>query len=213
MSKRAVIFLNGNPPSDDLAEKIDFGDAFVVCADGAYDYASKFCRPDLLVGDFDSLSSEADESVCIERVPVKKDFTDSQLAVHRAVENGCDTIDIYGAFGGRRDHELVNYSLLALADRLGVAAVLRGEEGDVAFVTPSRPFSARLEKGATVSLVPYSDNVHILYTKGLLFEAADVSVDKTEIFTTSNVVSGDAVEYRLTCGTALLLYENRRIRT
>ena len=40
-----------------------------------------------------------------------------------------------------------------------------------------------------------------------------MGVDKTVIFTTWNVVSGDAVEYRLTCGTALLLYENRRIRT
>lgn len=206
--KRAVIFLNGDKPSDDILKKIDFDGSFVICADGAYAYAERFCRPDLLIGDFDSFKGTIPEDTERMEFPVKKDFTDSQLALRYAVCRGFGDISIYGAFGGRRDHEMVNYSLLALADSLNSTAVLKGDFFNVYFVTENKPFIGSVQIGKSVSLVPYSDRVHILYTKGLLFDAHDVEVNKTEIFTTSNTAVKRNVEYRLSEGTALLFCEN-----
>lgn len=207
--KKAVIFLNGDKPDEASIGRIDFINSFVICADGAYDYAKNFCNPNLLVGDFDSLKDKsALETVNSEKYPVKKNYTDSELALNRAIENGYNYIEIYGAFGGRKDHEFVNYSLLAIADSKNCEAVLRGGLSDVFYVTPQRPFKKNLPIGKTVSLVPYSDRVHILYTKGLLFSAEDISVDKIHIFTTSNCVIDAEVEYCLRDGTALLFAEN-----
>lgn len=207
--EKAIIFLNGEQPRSDSVAKIDFDKVFVICADGAYDYALEFCVPDLLIGDFDSLQDVGSvNALNVERFPVGKNHTDAQLAVRRAVELGFRCIDIYGAFGLRPDHALVNYSLLALAHSLNASAVLRGGDFDVHFVTPERPFAGAVEKDKIVSLVPYSDSVHILYTKGLRYKAENVCVDKTEIFTTSNTSCCGEIEYRLKFGTALLFVEN-----
>lgn len=206
---KAVIFLNGEPPLERAVAQIDFSSSFVICADGAVDYASEFCRPDLVVGDFDSSRGFAlSEDIAVERFPVKKNRTDAQIAVMRAVELGFKEIEIYGAFGLRPDHELVNYALLPLAYSLGSRAVLKGGMFDVCFVAPGSEFVGNVEKNKIVSLVPYTDRVHILYTKGLLYEANDVDVDKIDIFTSSNAACGGVVRYCLASGTALLFVEN-----
>jgi thiamine pyrophosphokinase len=208
MKNKALIFLNGNAPDVMTLRKIDFSASFVICADGAYNYLRGFCRPDLVIGDFDSLQSDLPADIDFEKYPVKKDYTDSQLALRRAVEFGYKDIEIYGAFGDRPDHVMVNYSLLALADKMNCRAAISGEKFDVYYVTCEKPFIKTVESGKTVSLVPYSDRAHILYTKGLMFDARDVWVDKTAVFTTSNVATGGTVEYVLKDGTALLFVEN-----
>ncbi|MCI9031078.1 MAG: thiamine diphosphokinase [Clostridia bacterium] len=207
--RKAVIFLNGEPPREQAVSEIDFRSSFVICADGAADYASKFCRPDLLIGDFDSITSHGlFEDVDMEKFPVKKNCTDAQLAVERAARLGFEEIEIYGAFGLRPDHELVNYALLPLAHSLGCVAVLKGGMFDVFFVARGKEFVMEVEKDKIVSLVPYSDSVHILYTEGLLYEAKDVCVDKINVFTSSNAACGGVVRYCLDRGTALLFVEN-----
>ena len=206
---KAVIFLNGEPPRDKAVARVDFFDSFVICADGAFGYVSKCCRPDLVLGDFDSVDERLiPDGVPVERFPVKKNSTDAQLAVLKASQLGFDKMEIYGAFGLRPDHELVNYALLPLAYSLGGDAVLKGGMFDVYFVARDREFVKDVDKNKIVSLVPYSDNVHILYTKGLLYESKDVCVDKISIFTSSNASCGGVVRYCLGSGTALLFVEN-----
>ncbi len=206
--KGALLFLNGRAPRSEILRKIDFADFFVVCADGAYNYLREYCRPDLLIGDFDSLQGDLPKDIHSEKYPVKKDYTDSQLALRRIAERGFKLVDIYGSFGDRPDHVMINYSLLSMADGLGCTAVIRDELFDVYYITERKPFKQTVKIGKTVSLVPYGDKTHILYTKGLLFDACDVWVDKANIFTTSNTAVGEDVEYVLKCGAALLFVEN-----
>ncbi len=70
-------------------------------------------EPAILIGDFDSLS---DVSLLLnreyKRYPVKKDDTDTELAIQYAIEHGYDEIDIYGAIGGRIDHFMAMLSIL-----------------------------------------------------------------------------------------------------
>lgn len=208
--KDALIFLNGEPPSEASLKRVNFDEVFTICADVApLKYLTKYCRPDLIVGDLDSIPADISlDGLKIEKYPVEKNDTDSQLAVIRAVEMGFFNLSIYGAFGGRIDHEILNYSLLALADSLGASAGLRGGKFDVDFLTPSRPFVRKMENGKIVSLVPYGGSAHILLTKGLYFHAENVVVDTARIFTTSNVVCEGEAEYRLSGGKALLFSEN-----
>ena len=69
----------------------------------------------LAIGDFDSIDANALE-VLRERVPVEtyprdKDLPDSALAIQAALQRGYTDITIYGALGGRIDHQHANLVL------------------------------------------------------------------------------------------------------
>ena len=53
------------------------------------------------------------EHLTFDIVPGVKDYTDSELALLSLAEEGAESIDVYGALGGRKDHELMNIHLLA----------------------------------------------------------------------------------------------------
>ena len=86
---------------------------YVIAADGGW----TACRglgiePDLLLGDFDSLT-DAPDFPHILRAPVEKDDTDTALAVKHGLSLGYDRFRIYGGTGGARlDHTIANLQLL-----------------------------------------------------------------------------------------------------
>ena len=90
-----------------LLEEIARDGDLVVCADKGYQNAKALgFHVNVLVGDFDSLSSIPDDVDEIVKVPAKKDQTDLQLAVDAALERGADDIIIVASTNGRLDHTL-----------------------------------------------------------------------------------------------------------
>ena len=82
--------------------------------------------PHIMVGDFDTLSDEerlkkyAKLDVKIVKHDPVKDFSDSELAVDRAVKDGIKTISVFGALGKRFDHAFANILILQKYKKLGV---------------------------------------------------------------------------------------------
>lgn len=115
--KRCFIFSAGTYYG--LRESPRLGD-LVLAADAGY----RVCLrerivPDLLIGDFDSMDQPADFDR-VRRVPVEKDDTDTMLAVKTALDQGCNTVYIYGGTGGKRlDHTLANLQSLLYLRRRG----------------------------------------------------------------------------------------------
>lgn len=203
--KKGLIFLNGNAPSESVLKNIDFCDKIVVCADGAYDYLSPFCKPDILLGDFDSIR-EVPTSVKTKKFPVDKDYTDGHLCVLEMTELGVDYVEIYGAFGGRPDHEYANFALLALANSLNIFAVVKGDY-DIYFVT--KDISLDVNVGCIVSIVPYSDGAHINITKGLKFCADNLTLNKLHFIGMSNTATSDKIFVSVGEGSVLLFVQRR----
>ena len=108
---------------------VDPGDAqqardadLVIAADGGADHLARWgIEPHLVVGDLDSLGPEQRERLGpdrVERWPVEKDKTDTELAIDRAIARGADEIVLLGALGGPRiDHAVANILTLAFARR------------------------------------------------------------------------------------------------
>ena len=123
--KRCFIFAAGT--FFGLRERPVPGD-FVIAADAGY----RTCQqagivPDLLLGDFDSM--EQPDFPNIHRSPVEKDDTDTMLAVKTALEQGCDTVYIYGGTGGKRlDHTLANLQTLLFLRRRGARGYLYDDD-------------------------------------------------------------------------------------
>ena len=98
----------------EIHSKIDVrsGD-FVIAADGGFCHLRNAgIKPDVLIGDFDSLGHIPDDVDEVMQLPPEKDLTDTQVAVDLAIEKGADEIVIVGSTAGRLDHALSNLAIL-----------------------------------------------------------------------------------------------------
>jgi len=97
-----------------LEETRTAGD-MVICADGGYRVAASLgVKPDLVIGDLDSLSeSKIEAGIEVVRYGREKDFSDFELALKAAVDSKPEHVFVYGALGGRTDHQIINIVLLA----------------------------------------------------------------------------------------------------
>ena len=181
--KEGLIFLNGDAPSEKTLKSISFVGKTVICADGALRYLQKYIEPDVIMGDFDSLGY-IPTGKNVKKFPIDKDYTDGHLVIKEAAELGIDSVERYGGFGGRIDHEYANIALLALADWYEIKAVLKGEKADVYYTKGD--ISIVCGKNKIVSIVPYSDTAHIIQTRGLKFDAGGLMLNKLHLIGMSN---------------------------
>lgn len=189
---KAAVFLNGEFDLDpaDTASGADI----TVCADGAYDYLRGKLVPDVILGDFDSVTKrDFPSSSEIRTFQPEKDYTDGDLAIECAIEKGADEIDVYGAFGGARpDHAYANLSLLYLGKKGGAKVRLLSKKW---VVTLENGFAELATKrGGYVSLVPFFGSSHILSTKGLKYPAHDVKLNREQSLGISNEADGERAE-------------------
>ena len=92
----------------------------LVAVDGGADVLERLgLRPDVLIGDMDSVGESARrtaEQGGVEMIllPTAKDETDAEAALRLVVARGAEQVTVYGALGGPRlDHLLGNLFLLA----------------------------------------------------------------------------------------------------
>ncbi len=97
----------------------------IIAADGGLTHTAALgLRPDVILGDFDSLGYVPTGS---EVFPVEKDDTDSMLAIKRGLELGCDRFYIYGGLDGDRvEHTMANFQALQYISQRGGRGYLIG---------------------------------------------------------------------------------------
>lgn len=125
----------------------------VIAADrGLYYLERRGIRPDLIVGDFDSLG-RTPEGENVLRHPVEKDDTDMLLAVKEGLARGLKTFVLYGGLGGRPDHAYANLQTLTFLAERGAAGYLLGRTSRA---------SGRPGRGHGLSGGPDRDRVRVL---------------------------------------------------
>lgn len=114
MSSHAWVVAGGEPPERRLLGEL-VPPQFVVAADSGADVALGLgLRPDVVVGDFDSVSPEGAAAAPEQRrFPADKDATDLALALAEAHRWGAQSLTVVGGGGGRLDHLLANVATLA----------------------------------------------------------------------------------------------------
>ncbi|MCJ7711876.1 MAG: thiamine diphosphokinase, partial [Chloroflexi bacterium] len=182
--RHALVIANGDVPVRAALDAAwpgwDAAVTDIVAADGGFARARAIgLRPDLLVGDLDSLdpallaAAEAD-GVPARRARPDKDESDAELALLAAIERGATRITVLGAFGGPRlDHALANLWLLA-HPALAPAAIVLLDEGSRVFLVQApgsagEPVACGLPgpDGATITLLPFGGDVAGITTVGL----------------------------------------------
>lgn len=174
----------------------------VICADGGILFYDG--TPDVFIGDFDSYQGEIVDGVTVVKHNPHKNDTDGTLSVEYAVDVlGADEIEIYGATGGREDHVMGNYSLLALANKLGVKAVAREDGLDLFVADGEVSFSA--VKGETVSIIPWGCECTVARSSGLEYTLENLTLTPYDTRGISNVAEGD-VHLEIVKGRALIFH-------
>lgn len=211
MAEKAFIFANGEINDHPVirATLKAHPDALIIAADGGAKAARYFgCAIDRVVGDMDSLSEDlqadlAAEGVILDRYPPQKDETDLELALHYAVRTaGVSWIRLLAWSGGRLDHMLSNIYLLALPLLQGCDVAMLNQNEVVRLLSPGK-YRLNGIPGDTVSLIPLSDTVEGIVTKGLYYPLKGENLVLGPARGVSNVI--DAEDAGLSFETGLLL--------
>ncbi len=197
------IFLSGNPSSGDFYK--DHFEAFrhrqdtVVCADGGYRVARQSgIKPDLVIGDLDSLEDERiEEDIEVRRYSTDKDFSDFELALRVAEEMKPERVYVYGALGGRIDHELTNVLLLSSSKYSAVFI-----EKDVEIYRVIEHLLLKGRKGYFCSLLPLSGPCHVLDMQGFRYTLHD-EVLQPSSRGLSNIITADRATISVRSGSLI----------
>lgn len=151
---RAVVVLNGEPPTVSRLQELAAKGPVYVADGGATICLQAGIRPEWVAGDLDSSDMEAfPEDWEVHHHP-EQTRTDFQKVMGDLPEEITEVL-ILGGLGGRMDHQLTN---LLLASGEPETLGLTFEHGRVRLIriTPSRPFQRDLPVGTTLSLLPVS---------------------------------------------------------
>lgn len=193
-----AIFLNSGIRTDRIirADK-------VLCADGGLAVCP--VKPDVLLGDGDSLTCAIPEGVTVIRHNPHKNDTDGTLAVRYAVDVLHATeIDLYGVLGGRYDHTLGNFTLLSLAHSLGVKCTARESGLDIIYATGK--FELDTEIGDLISVIPYGGDAFVKNYSGLEYPLINLRLTPIDTRGISNVATSKKITLDVVEGDALVFH-------
>lgn len=198
---KAIIFCGGDVSDYGFYNPEDFKGAYILCADGGLRHAKRMgVTPDLVIGDMDSCN--AADGVKCKCFPPEKDFTDTNLCIDNAVEQGCDEIVLIGALGGRRDHEFSHLCLLAYGLKRGVRIVISDKYNEIRMA--DKPFKLKRGSRKYVSFFPFGGRVEGLTIRGLKYETDNMCLEADEVRASSN-------EFTERCGEAEVSFTSGRL--
>jgi thiamine pyrophosphokinase len=193
-----LIFLGGEKPSPELSEIAARRAARIIAADSGFDATRETgIRPDVVTGDFDSIS-EIPASGCAVIPAPEQDATDFQKAL-RQVPPETSSIEILGGTGLRSDHFLTNLLIAAGLDP-AIALVFHDDTQSIYRITPNLPFSMELRPGTTLSLIPFASCDKVT-TSGLHWDLDGASMGPDGQLGQSNRVDQPRVAIDLLEGT------------
>ena len=180
----------------------------VIGADrGYFTLVENGYAPQVAIGDFDSYTGKVD---CEKTIvyPVKKDFTDSALAIEYAIQNGYEKIMVFGGIGGCLDHTITNIALIGKYAKKNVDLTFIDGE-NVLFAVHNGAVCFNSGAKGRISVFSF-DNVAVgVFEKGLLYSLENATIENQTPLGVSNEFIGCEAEISVTDGT-LLIYTSRQ---
>jgi len=206
--KRAIIFYNGDLADLTQAKKYIHPGDFIICADGGVRHAFTLgLQPNIVIGDFDSSSENlqqqiTDQSIKTIKYKTDKDETDSELAINYAIEQGYETIIVFGLLGTRLDHLLTN--IFYLANKNADIMIIEGKQ-EIRVTQKALVINGSV--GDLVSLLPLLGDVKNVSTEGLQYKLTGADLRFGYSFGLSDVMTEESAKISFEKGTLLVIHE------
>lgn len=186
---------------------------YVIAADKGLDYLTEAgIAPDLILGDYDSVSSPdcaekfREEGTEVLSFAAEKDFTDTEAAINEAIRRNSSEITLLGAAGGRLDHFLSNLNCLLLPLRAGIPAYIADRQNRIQLICTETHLKKKDTFGKYVSLLPFTDTVEGLQLSGFKYPLDGVLLTKDNSLGISNEISEDEAVISFAKGILILIF-------
>lgn len=194
-----LVVANGEPPSSALLQCLLKEHGRLVAVDGGLHTCLRYgIEPDLLMGDFDSISDDTRSQLTktLQIHTPDQGKSDLEKALEYLFQEGNDTttITVCGASGKRLDHTLTNICLLCRYP----GKVKFESDTEWSMALPSS-YTLVCEKGQLLSLIPTSTSAEGVVTQGLKWELTEATLDKSFV-SISNVCLGTRVSIACASG-------------
>lgn len=207
-----VIFAGGDFIDSPLSRKVIKKADRILAADHGADLSLQIgIVPDVVLGDFDSLSSSSKRTLVKKKIPMvtfkkEKDETDTELAVMHAIELGATKITLLGALSGNRfDHIIAN---LYLGLTLSVPLEFINGNQHVLLISGPASVSLKGKKGDILSLIPLQEDVLGITTKNLYYPLNNEPLVFGRPRGVSNVFIQSAIEIAFQKGKLLIVHSS-----
>lgn len=200
-----VIIGGGNINKNFISEfigKLDADSLSIIACDSGYENCLAIgLEPDIVIGDFDSISREAYEKLqrsnaeVIKLNPVKDD-TDIEAALNIAVRKSMvgDYIYLLGATGKRLDHFLGNVNLLGMGCLKQRKVVIVDEYNYIQMISAGQVLILSREGeeaqfGHYVSIFPYGGKATGVTMTGFKYPLENATIEGFNTLTVSNEIT------------------------
>ncbi len=171
----------------------------IIAVDGGLSAANLLgVHPDLIVGDFDTVSESLvqlylSKGSTVERLNPIKDDTDTQYAIKRLIELGADKIDIIGGTGGRIDHTMSNIYMLKMAYECGIKARMYDRINKISVIKGKNVIKRDELYGRYISFIQLEGAAKDVTMTGFVYNVKhfDFDTDKGYRMGVSNEFAGD----------------------
>ena len=189
---RGFIYIGGELFPDAIEEHPDQGD-LVIAADSGFGNALKLgVTPAVVLGDFDSWD-ENDLPDDIKKIPFppEKDYTDTQLAVEYAVEQGCQQIVLIGGLSGRLDHTLSNLAILEDLEKRHLRGLITDGFNRARFIRNDSAIILRSPHFQYLSILAADPLLKGVEIDGCKYPLKKAKIKRTSQFAVSNEITGN----------------------
>ena len=168
--------------------------------------------PDVIVGDFDSLSEKGKiyldtlQNVEILRLKPEKDDSDTQSATNLAIQKGSANILLLGSTGSRLDHIIANLELLSMGENKGVSVTMADSNNYVTLIKSGTVLERENQFGQFVSFFPVGGEVEGLTLEGFKYPLYDHHLTVADSgLTVSNEIISPMARVTFTKGSLLMI--------
>lgn len=209
-----IVVVCSGGPSEELCPFDRFlnEDVLYIGADrGAYYLYERGIRPDLMIGDFDSITLEERAKLFAQNtettvVAAEKDETDTDLALFQAIAKNPEKIILTGVTGGRLDHyEAVMRTVCHLqAEHPHITFEICNKHNTMRFLTPGTHSVVKDELYPYLSFFAYNERVENMTLRGVKYETTNDTIELfTSRFTSNEIVQVAHITF--TAGICLMI--------
>lgn len=187
----------------------------IIAADAGMNFLfDNKLKPDIIIGDFDSVASEAldyfksDSGIEICKLNPEKDDTDTEHSVRFAIERGATDITILGGTGSRLDHVLGNIAVLGIGLEEKVQIQLIDKNNRIRMFNEDFIIDKKTQFGKYVSLIPFNGSVQGLFIKGMKYNVSNLQMGGFNSLGISNEIEDETAEISFEKG-ILIVVESR----
>ena len=181
------VIISACPVSPELARLLRPDDFIIACDAGYRNCGVLHCKPDIIVGDFDTAPcpEHTDDDIVV--LPHVKDDTDTEYAAKLATDKGFDEVLLLGGLGGKRvEHTLANLCTGLGLEKRGVRATLQDERSRITYVLPGETRRYPKEDYFFFSAFPLEGRAEGVCESGSFYELTDATLTATYPLGVSN---------------------------